>query len=375
MAKSFIQHYQATVLKHLNNHHSDNFDVRRYGTEKRSPRSLRAALSHSADRAMGRLGLARMKRVAHLAGLGVNLKAGWAEGLTWLYDHLSDQASKDLLVEVIAYRALGHRHVKLPNNNPEHWARIERMERTQRGTPTTATGHQGINIHQHDLNSIGFPVKLFATPVGLEGLYQQQQYRYETPNGTIGVQPGDVAIDAGGCWGDSALYFAHLAGAGGRVITFEFMPSNLEVFEKNMALNPELAKRITLMRHPIWSLSDMDLFVSGSGPGTSVSPTPKRPDALAVKTLTIDDMVARTGTPRVDFIKMDIEGAEMHALQGASNTIKQFKPKLAICVYHDLSDFWTVPQFVRSLGLDYEFYFGHYTPHAEESVVFGRPRA
>ena len=72
---------------------------------------------------------------------------------------------------------------------------------------------------------------------------------------------------------------------------------------------------------------------------------------------------------------MDIEGAEMHALQGASNTIKQFKPKLAICVYHDLSDFWTVPQFVRSLGLDYEFYFGHYTPHAEESVVFGRPRA
>ncbi|MFZ1689258.1 MAG: FkbM family methyltransferase [Flavobacteriales bacterium] len=157
------------------------------------------------------------------------------------------------------------------------------------------------------------------------------------------------------------------------MITFEFMPSNLEVFEKNMALNPELAQRITLARNPIWSVNDTDLFVSGSGPGTSVSPTPKRPDAVAVKTLTIDDMVSRTAVPRVDFIKMDIEGAEMHALKGASATIKQFKPKLAICVYHDLSDFWTVPQFVQSLGLDYEFYFGHYTPHVEESVVFDRP--
>ncbi|MFZ1689257.1 MAG: hypothetical protein WAU70_17675 [Flavobacteriales bacterium] len=205
MARSFIQHYQAALLKYLNNDHTDNFYVRPYGAEKPKARTLRASLSHAADMAMGNLGVARMKRVAHLAGVGFNLKAGWVEGLTWLYKHLSDQASKDLLVDVIAYRALGHRHVKLPNNNSEHFERVERLERAQVGTPTTATGHQGLNIHRIDLADIGFPVKLFATPVGLEGLYQQQQYRYAAPNGAIEVEAGDVVIDAGGGLGRQRL--------------------------------------------------------------------------------------------------------------------------------------------------------------------------
>ncbi|MBK8340524.1 MAG: FkbM family methyltransferase [Flavobacteriales bacterium] len=158
------------------------------------------------------------------------------------------------------------------------------------------------------------------------------------------------------------------------MIAFEFMPDNLAVFEQNLALNPDLAQRITIARNPVWSVSDADLFISGTGPGTTVSPEPKAPGAKAVKTLTIDDMVTRTGTARIDFIKMDIEGAEMHALEGACQSIQRFKPKLAICVYHDLSDFWTVPQLIASLAPEYTFYFGHYTAHAEESVVFATPR-
>ncbi|MBK6543491.1 MAG: FkbM family methyltransferase [Flavobacteriales bacterium] len=375
MAKSFIQHYLATVVANLKNDHADNFDRRRFGAERPIARNLRTKLSHAMDLTAAGFGWIREKRVQHLAGVGFDHKEGWVEGMSWLYDHLADEASKNLLVQVLAYRALGHRHVMLPNNNPTHWARIEALERMQQGSPTTSTGPGGRSIHQYDLNGIGFPVKLFGGPVGLEALYQQQQYRYPLVKGAVEAEPGDVAIDAGGCWGDSALYFAHLVGPTGRVISFEFMPDNLAVFEQNLALNPDIAQRITVARNPVWSVSDADLFISGTGPGTTVSPEPKAPDAKAVKTLTIDDMVTRTGTARIDFIKMDIEGAEMQALEGARQTIQRFEPKIAICVYHDLSDFWTVPQFIASLGLDYEFYFGHFTPHAEESVVFGKPRA
>lgn len=61
----------------------------------------------------------------------------------------------------------------------------------------------------------------------------QKQYEYFTDiNDSIKTEKGDVVIDAGGCWGDTALYFAHEAGNDGKVFSFEFIPKNLEVFKE-----------------------------------------------------------------------------------------------------------------------------------------------
>ena len=48
---------------------------------------------------------------------------------------------------------------------------------------------------------------------------------------------GDYVIDAGGCYGDTALYFANEVGAKGKVFTYEFIPSNLTFLDKNISLN------------------------------------------------------------------------------------------------------------------------------------------
>lgn len=74
------------------------------------------------------------------------------------------------------------------------------------------------------------------------------------------------------------------------------------------------------------------------------------------------------------FIKMDIEGAELAALDGAKKTILKHHPKLAISVYHHACDMWKVPEKVLSIRDDYDLYLRHYTETLYESVMFFIPR-
>lgn len=64
---------------------------------------------------------------------------------------------------------------------------------------------------------------------------------------------------------------------------------------------------------------------------------------------------------RITYIKMDIEGAELKALKGAEETLKRCKPKLAICVYHNTSDFWRVPQYIKSINSEYKIFLKHHS--------------
>ena len=55
-------------------------------------------------------------------------------------------------------------------------------------------------------------------------------------------------------------------------------------------------------------------------------------------------------------------------------TIKKFKPKLAICIYHKLEDFYEIPMFIDSLGVEYDMYFDYYTPVGWEMVLYCVPK-
>lgn len=75
------------------------------------------------------------------------------------------------------------------------------------------------------------------------------------------------------------------------------------------------------------------------------------------------------------FIKMDIEGAESYALEGAKEIIKQYRPKLAISVYHKKDDFWKIPMQILAIDGDYSIYLRHYTEAHAETVMFFIPKA
>jgi hypothetical protein len=87
----------------------------------------------------------------------------------------------------------------------------------------------------------------------------------------------------------------------------------------------------------------------------------------------LDSMVIEGLVPRVDFIKMDIEGSELCALKGASGTIRKYRPKLAISLYHKPNDIFEIPLFIQKEFPFYEMYIYHYTIHNEETVLYCLP--
>jgi FkbM family methyltransferase len=76
------------------------------------------------------------------------------------------------------------------------------------------------------------------------------------------------------------------------------------------------------------------------------------------------------GNVPVTFIKMDLEGSELDALEGAKNTILKNRPKLAISLYHKRAHLVDIYKFVSGLNLGYKFYFRIHTKVGSDAVLY-----
>ena len=176
---------------------------------------------------------------------------------------------------------------------------------------------------------------------------------------TAGFLPeeGGIVIDAGACDGTTAAKFAEL---GYKVYAFEMDKKNFELAKKVAK-----EKKFTVENFGLGSFkhkTKYSRFENNIG-GSHFDVTG---DEVAEIT-TIDSYVREKKLPRVDFIKMDVEGAELEVLQGASTTIAKFKPILNLSAYHKWEDFWTLMNFVKSIRSDYEFALRLYPEISEES--------
>lgn len=73
---------------------------------------------------------------------------------------------------------------------------------------------------------------------------------------------------------------------------------------------------------------------------------------------------------KVDYIKMDVEGAELDALYGAENLIQSNKSTLAICVYHSFSHLWEIPLHIKKVVSEYTIRFRHHSKSLFETVCY-----
>ncbi len=353
------------ITDSLKNYHIDNFDEIRHG---RLPKN---SIVHMKQQIWNMLFPNYVSRyyIEEVLRRTVHILANYGSKLNDVYLLLADEESKDWLVNLIAYKILGHERVKLPTNN-ETYSSFRKKQSLYFNTDvfmdvTFLSGKKKIFLA--DLSNMGFDIKLYSG--GLVHIFMTQQYNYKN---LVMAESGDVVLDCGACHGDTALYFANRVGETGKVFSFEFIPNNIVVFNENLALNPKLQGIVELVEAPLWEKSGSDVYFQDLGPASTVQFHEFDGHDDTMKTKSIDDFYEEKRLKEIDFIKMDIEGAEPYALRGGENTIRKHKPKLAIASYHSLDDFVNIPLWIDNLGLGYKLYLSHSTIHWEETVVFAK---
>ena len=88
---------------------------------------------------------------------------------------------------------------------------------------------------------------------------------------------------------------------------------------------------------------------------------------LHVQVVSLDDVLPNFNPT---LIKMDIEGAEPAALKGASRTIQQSSPNLAICLYHNQSHLWEIPKLIKDLNPNYKVELRYHGFNGFETVAY-----
>lgn len=169
----------------------------------------------------------------------------------------------------------------------------------------------------------------------------------------------EVMIDGGAYTGDTVEAFKKFTGDSyKKIFAFEPDHTNYKVLCKNVKNDPQ----ITCLNVGLW---DENTFLRFSDFETESSVV-SSDGASEVEVRTIDSSV----NEKVTFIKMDIEGAERKALEGAKNVILRDKPKLAICIYHKKDDLWEIPLYLKQLVPEYKLYIRHHSNTIFETVLY-----
>jgi FkbM family methyltransferase len=188
------------------------------------------------------------------------------------------------------------------------------------------------------------------------------------PADIIQLDKNEVFVDCGAFDGDTINKFLRVSDfTFKKVVVFEPDPTNFYKLKKYfLTLPDQIRNRIRIASYAVGKNQGKMLFNSLGDAGSAVINTGHiEVDCISLDEELLDDMPS--------FLKIDIEGAEAAALEGAQNIIKTFKPIIAICVYHRPPDLWQIPLFLNQLNTDYLFYLRAHENDGFEVVLYAVP--
>ncbi|MDP8981476.1 MAG: FkbM family methyltransferase [Acidobacteriota bacterium] len=187
-------------------------------------------------------------------------------------------------------------------------------------------------------------------------LAEQERKIYGT--GDSGPRAGDIVLDCGANIGVTIR--EELKAGAKQIIGIEPAPENLESLRRNF---PEEIKsgRVVIVPKGVWDKEDfltLRVDPKNSAADSFVIQREGAVDVTKVPLTTIDQLVRDLKLERVDYIKMDIEGAEPNALRGARETLSKYKPRISIAAYHEPDHPRVIPELIRAARPDYQMSCG-----------------
>lgn len=141
-------------------------------------------------------------------------------------------------------------------------------------------------------------------------------------------QPGMCVYDIGANVGYYTLLASHTTGPAGRVFAFEPFPNNIEKIEQHLSLNK--VRNVTIVPAAVSSTDGTARFQTGMA--NEMGRLSNEGD-LTVRTLSIDQGIARGEWPVPDVMKIDVEGAESEVLTGAAQLLAHHHPVIVLACH------------------------------------------
>lgn len=180
------------------------------------------------------------------------------------------------------------------------------------------------------------------------------------PDGIFHIGDNEVLVDAGAFDGDTIEQFLKMKNQKYRYIyAFEPDVTNYERLQKKRH-----ERNIKVFNAGLWDQTKTTCFSANKGGSSKIEESGE--DTIQV--YRFDEL--ELPEKEVTFVKMDIEGSELKALEGMRNTITTYKPKLAICIYHKFEDLWELPLYIKGLVPEYKLYIRNYTTYMDEIVLY-----
>ncbi len=239
------------------------------------------------------------------------------------------------------------------------------LGQTLRAAWHAARGEKGVNVASQFVERSDEGYELHRTPAG----------NFWIPPGNLGslayllverqrqpmrdqVKSGEVVID---CGANIGFFTREALNAGAsKVMAIEPLPQNAECLRRTFAR--EITEgRVIVEQRAAWE-KEASLELTALPENSEMATVVLERELIQggmkyikirVPATPIDTMVRQRGLVRVDLIKMDIEGAERHALEGASWTVRSYKPRLSLAAYHLGDDVHVLTSIAARLRPDY----------------------
>lgn len=175
------------------------------------------------------------------------------------------------------------------------------------------------------------------------------------------VKRGDVVIDAGAHIG---LFTLSIADRAGTIVAIEPEPKNLRALRYNIKLRN--LDNVLIIEKALWNFrAKFPLYLGRTSLAHSLIQNLASSRSIEVDADTLDNIVFGIGLQKIDFVKLDIEGAEVEALEGAKQMLKRTS-KIVVASYHLRDGVRTSNKIAQTL-----IHNGFQTRVAEDNLVYG----